>query len=177
MDHSGTAHHARDMEDLQPAARTQARGGPTPIRRTPMTGSGVRSSTNTPAPPSEAGPGRHHLRGTRPLRVRPVVWQSDVGEASPVWHALAVTDRFVVSVDLTITEAARMKTYASHVRFSEIPDIQTTSQNVEAGVTLRFGSARVTLPSSVADSTHNGQPPWADRVPWTPPRHTRHPDA
>ena len=148
MDHSGTAHHAR-------AWRTSA-GGSNPGERRPDTYSAdthdrqwrQELDEHPSAAVRELGRVVITSAGTRPLRARPVVWQSDVGEASPVWHALAVTDRFVVSVDLTITEAARMKTYASHVRFSEIPDIQTTSQNVEAGVTFRFGSARVTLPSS-----------------------------
>ena len=78
--------------------------------------------------------------GARPLRARPVIWQSGVGEESPAWHALAVTDRFVVAVDLTITDAKRMKTFASVVRFMEVADVQAMSQDIEAGVTLRFGS-------------------------------------
>ena len=115
--------------------------------------------------------------GTRPLLARPVIWQSDVGEASPAWHALAVTDRFVVSVDLTITDAERMKTFASVVRFMEIADVQATSQDVEASVTLRFGSADVTLPypsptAPTAISHHGPTGP-----PWTPSRHTWHPGA
>jgi hypothetical protein len=82
-----------------------------------------------------------------------VIWRSDVGEPSPVWHALAVTDRFVVSVDLTITDAERMKTFASVVRFVEIADVQATSQDLEASVTVRLGSADVTLPLPGTDST------------------------
>jgi hypothetical protein len=37
-----------------------------------------------------------------------VIWQSDVAEESPAWHALAATDHFVVKVDLTVTDAETM---------------------------------------------------------------------
>ena len=89
-----------------------------------------------------------------------MIWQSDVGEESSTWHALAVTDRFVVKVDLTITDAGTMKTFASVVRFIEIADVQATSQDIEAGVTLRFGSAEVTLPSP--GQRDSSQPPQAE---------------
>ena len=43
-----------------------------------------------------------------------MIWQSDVAEESPAWHALAVTDRFVVKVDhLAITDAETMTKLAS----------------------------------------------------------------
>ena len=82
-----------------------------------------------------------------PLRARPVIWQSGVGGASPAWHALAVTDRYVVAVELTITDAKRMKTFASVVRFVEIADVQATSEDHEASVRVGLGSANVTLPA------------------------------
>jgi hypothetical protein len=65
--------------------------------------------------------------GTRPLLARPLIWQSGVGEQSPSWHALAVTDRFLIQVDLTITDAERMKILASVVRFIDIADLEATS--------------------------------------------------
>ena len=98
------------------------------------------------------------------MRARPVIWQSDVGEASAVWHALAVTDRFVVAVDLTITDTGTMRTFASVVRFIEIAHVQATSQQINAGLTLRFGSAEVTLPSPVADRTNTNRPPQDERA-------------
>ena len=81
-----------------------------------------------------------------PLRARPVIWQSGVGGESPAWHAIAVTDRYVVAVELTITDAKRMKTFASVVRCMEVADVQAMSQDMEAGVTLRLGSAELTPP-------------------------------
>ena len=45
--------------------------------------------------------------GTRPLRVRPLIWQSYSGEESPAWHALAVTDRFVVKVENGFDSSSR----------------------------------------------------------------------
>lgn len=42
-----------------------------------------------------------------------VIWQSDVAEESPAWHALAATDHFVVKVDLTVTDAETMTKLAS----------------------------------------------------------------
>ena len=77
---------------------------------------------------------------------RPVIWQSDVGEASAAWHALAVTDRFVVAVDLTMTDTGTMRTFASVVRFIEIADLEATSHEVLASIRLRFGSADRTVP-------------------------------
>jgi len=66
-----------------------------------------------------------------------------------------VTDRFVVAVDLTITDANSMKTFASVVRFMEIADVRATWKDLEARVTLRLGGADVT----VTPPTHGGQPP------------------
>ena len=100
--------------------------------------------------------------GTRPLLARPLIWQSDAGAESPAWHALAVTDRFAVKIDLTITDAGAMKTFASVVRFIDVADVQGMSQDLEAGVTLRFGSAKVTPPSPGADSADRCQPPPAE---------------
>ena len=156
---SSTAHHTR-------ASTTPSAGGSNPAGRRPDTHSADtqdrqwRQELDEHHNPAVRELGRVVITsvGTRPLFARPVIWQSDVGEASPVWHALAVTDRFVVSVDLTITDAGRMKTFASVIRILEIADVEATSRDVEAGVMLLLGSAGVTLPSSVADSTHSGQP-------------------
>ena len=42
-----------------------------------------------------------------------MIWQSDVAEESPAWHALAAMDHFVVKVDLTVTDAETMTKLAS----------------------------------------------------------------
>ena len=42
-----------------------------------------------------------------------VIWQSDVAEEAPAWHALAATDHFAVKLDLTITDAETMTKLAS----------------------------------------------------------------
>jgi hypothetical protein len=84
--------------------------------------------------------------GTRPLLARPLIWQSDAGAESPAWHALAVTDRFAVKIDLTITDAKRMKIFASVVRFIEIADVQARWHDIEASVRRRFGGAEEPLP-------------------------------
>jgi hypothetical protein len=52
-----------------------------------------------------------------------VIWQSDVDEESPARHAFAVIDPFVVKVDLRITDAGTMKSFACVVRFVEIADV------------------------------------------------------
>ena len=64
----------------------------------------------------------------------------------------------MVAVDRTITDAGTMRTFASVVRLIEIAQVQATSQEINAGLTLRFGSAEVTLPSPVADRTNTNQP-------------------
>ena len=102
--------------------------------------------------------------GTRPLLARPLIWKSDVGEASPAWHALAVTDRFVVAVDLTITDAERMKTFASVVRFIEIADVHSTSQELDASVTVRFGGADVPLPHTLSSQPAQDEVAFLDDV-------------
>jgi hypothetical protein len=68
-----------------------------------------------------------------------------------------VTDRFLVAVDLTITDAERMKTFASVVRFIEIADVQATSQEADARVRLRVGSADVTLPLPAPGSSQQAR--------------------
>ena len=108
MDRSGRAHHPR-------ASRTPSVGGSNPPGRLHDTHSAVIQDRqwrqwldeHHSAAVRELGRVVATSAGTRPLLARPVIWQSDVGEASPVWHALAVTDRFVVAVDLTISRTAR----------------------------------------------------------------------
>ena len=75
-----------------------------------------------------------------------------------------MTDRFVVSVDLTITDAERMKTFASVVRFIEIADVQATSQDIEASVRLRFGSADRTVPWPGTGSSQQAELAFLDAV-------------
>ena len=147
MDDSGRAHHAR-------ASRTPSAGGSNPAGSRHETYPAVirdrqwrrELDEHHSAAVRELGRVVITCAGTRLLLARPLIWQSDVGEESPAWHALAVTDRFVVAVDLTITDAERMTTFASVVRFIEIADVQATSRDIEASVRLRFGSADVTLP-------------------------------
>ena len=160
MDHRGRAHHAR-------ASRTPPVGGSNPpgTRHYPYPAANQdrrwrqELDEHPSAAVRELGRVVVTSAGTRQFRARPLIWQSDVGEASPVWHALAVTDDFVVSVVLTITDAERMKTFASVVRFVEIADVQATSQDLEASVTIRLGSADVTLPLPGADGTNSSQLP------------------
>ena len=136
MDHSGRAHHAR-------ASRTPSAGGSNPAGRRHETYPAVirdrqwrqELDEHPSAAVRELGRVVVTSAGTRPLLARPVIWQSDVGEASPAWHALAVTDHFVVTVDLTITDAETMTTFASMVRFIEIAAVQGTSHDLEASVT------------------------------------------
>ena len=100
---------------------------------------------------------------TRPLLARPLIWQSEETEPSPTWHALAFTDRFVIKVDLTVTDAGTMKTFASVVRFIEIADVGATSPDVDASVTLRFRGAVMTLPmpgTNVAQPTRDQRAFW-----------------
>jgi hypothetical protein len=159
MDHRGRANQAR-------ASRTPAAGGSNPAGGRPDTyPAGIQDQQwrqelyeHPSAAVTELGRVVVISAGTRPLRARPVIWQSEVGEDSSTWHALAVTDRFVVSVDLTITDAGTMKTFASVVRFVEIADVQATSEDREANVTVRLGSADVTLPWPGTDSNDSSQP-------------------
>ena len=163
MDHTGRARHAR-------ALRTPSVGGDDPAgRRHDPYPAVVRDRRwrrelfqHPSAAVRELGRVVVSSAGGRPLLARPVIWQSGVGGASPAWHALAVTDRFVVKIDLTITDAGAMKTFASVVRFIDVADVQGMSQDLEAGVTLRFGSAKVTPPSPGADSADSCQPPPAE---------------
>ena len=159
MDHSGRAHHAR-------ASRTSSVGGSNPAGRRPDTYPAdiqdrqwrQELDEHPSAAVRELGRVVVTSAGTRPLRARPVIWQSDVGEDSSTWHALAVTDHCVVKVDLTITDVGTMTTFASVVRFVEIADVQATSEDREASVTVRLGSADVTLPLPGPDSTDSSQP-------------------
>ena len=146
MDHTGRAHHAR-------ALRTPSVGGDDPAgRRHDPYPAVVRDrrwrrelDEHSSAAVRELGRVVVSAAGG-PLRARPVIWQSGVGGESPAWHALAVTDRYVVAVELTITDAKRMKTFASVVRCMEVADVQAMSQDIEAGVTLRLGCAELTPP-------------------------------
>ena len=162
MDHTGRAQHAR-------ASRTPSVGGSDPAgRRQDTYPPGIQDrrwlrelDEHPSAAVRELGRVVVSAAGS-PLRARPVIWQSGVGGESPAWHALAVTDRFVVKIVLTVTDAGTMTTFASVVRFIEVADLQGISQDIEAGVTLRFGSAKVTPPSPGADSADNCQPPPAE---------------
>ena len=84
--------------------------------------------------------------GTRPLLARPVIRRSGAGQA-PRWYAMAVTDRFVVNVVLTITQAGTMTTYTSDVRFLEISDREPLSPDAGGSGTPRLGGADMTMPS------------------------------
>ena len=84
--------------------------------------------------------------GTSRLLAQPLIWTSGAGEEPPSWRALALSDLFLVYVELTVTEAERMKTFASVVHFMDVADVKATSQIDDAGVTLRFGSGDVTVP-------------------------------
>jgi len=147
MDHTGRAQHAR-------ASRTPSVGGSDPAgRRQDTYPAGIQDrrwrrelDEHPSAAVRELGRVVVSFAGGRQLRARPVIWQSGVGGESPAWHALAVTDRYVVAVELTITDAKRMKTFASVVRCLEVGDVQAMSQDIEAGVTLRLGSAELTPP-------------------------------
>ena len=85
------------------------------------------------------------------------------GEEPPSWRALALSDLFLVYVELTVTEAERMKTFASVVHFMDVADVKATSQIDDAGVTLRFGSGDVTVPWR---EFRNGQPPPTELAFW-----------
>ncbi len=137
MDDRGRAHQAR-------ASRTPSAGASNPAGRRHDTSPAVIQDRDwrqeldghPSAAVRELGRVVGTSAGTRPLLNRPVIWQSDVGEESPAWHALAVTDHFAVTVDLTITEAETMTTFASVVRFIEVADVQAVSKEIDAGVTL-----------------------------------------
>ena len=121
MDHSSRAYHAR-------ASRTPSVGGSNPAGGRHDTYPAVirdrrwrRELDEHPsAAVRELGRVVVSSAGGSPLRARPVIWQSDVTGESPAWHALAVTDRFVVKIVLTVTDAGTMTTFASVVRFVEI---------------------------------------------------------
>ena len=150
MEHTGRAQHAR-------ASRTPSVGGSDPAgRRQDTYPPGIQDrrwlrelDEHSSAAVRELGRVVVSFAGG-PLRARSVIWQSGVGGESPAWHALAVTDRYVVAVELTITDAKRMKTFDSVVRCLEVADVPAMSQDIEAGVTLRLGSAELTplLPGS-----------------------------
>ena len=158
MDHTGRAQHAR-------ASRTPSVGGSDPAgRRQDTYPPGIQDrrwlrelDEHPSAAVRELGRVVVSAAGGS-LRARPVIWQSDLGEDSSTWHALAVTDRYVVAVELTITDVGTMKTFASVVRFVEIADVQATSEDHEANVPVRLGSADVTLPLPGPESTDGSQP-------------------
>ena len=148
MDHTGRAHHAR-------ALRTPSVGGDDPAGRRhdpyPAVVRDRRWRRELDEHPSaavrELGRVVVASSGTRRLRARPVIWQSELGEDSSTWHALAVTDHCVVRVDLTIIDVGTMTTFASVVRFVEIADVRATSEDREASVRVGLGSADGTLPA------------------------------
>jgi hypothetical protein len=62
--------------------------------------------------------------GTQPLQARPVIWRSEDGKGQPVWHALAATDRFLIKVDLTVTQSGTLRTFASRLHVAEMRNVQ-----------------------------------------------------
>ena len=48
------------------------------------------------------------------------MWRYQVGDEPGPWRALAVTDRFIVTMDLSVDEAATAGTVARLVRFAEV---------------------------------------------------------
>ncbi len=103
MDHRGAMHHAPTQGSLSP-------GGPNPAGRrhdTPPTI--IRDQQwrqelqdhHDDATVRELGDVVLASAGARPLLARPLFWPSAGEETSPAWHALAVTDHFMVKVDLT----------------------------------------------------------------------------
>lgn len=91
--------------------------------------------------------------GTRPLLAEPLMWQSQrEEERTTTWHALAVTDRFVVTAEMNVVDRSTTTSVARVVPFSEVADIewhrrvQTPWNGVRTSVTMRLGSFQVTLP-------------------------------
>jgi hypothetical protein len=110
MDHTGRAHHAR-------ASRTPSAGGSNLAGRRHETYPAVirdrqwrrELDEHHSAAVRELGRVVITRAGTSPLLARPLIWKSDVGEESPAWHALAMTDRFVVAASRS-SSARRTRT-------------------------------------------------------------------
>ena len=176
MDHRGAMHHAPTRRTLSPA-------GPNPAgRRHDTPPSIIRDQRwrqelqdhHKDAAVKELGDVVLAAVGARPLRARPVFWQSAGGQASSAWHALAVTDHFVVKVDLTITETGTMTTFTSVVRFIELADVRAMPPEVAGSVGPRFGGADLAVPRPGATSR---QPPPEEPRSSAPATGIQHDDA
>ena len=176
MDHRGKTHHA-------PTRRTPSPGGPNPAGRRHDTHPTIMRDQqwrqelqdhHDDAAVRELGNVVLGSVGTRPLLTRPLIWQSAGQESQAAWHALAVTDHFVVKVDLTITEAETMTTFTSVVRFIEHADVGAMPPEVEGRVGPRFGGADLTVP---LPGTTSSQPPPEVPPSSTPAKGIQHDDA